>query len=98
MALNTRQVSFIAELKNFASMIEQCVVKGKCLKDCYDEEFADGFDNALLDNNTDLVAAYSFDSDDVKNVVTESITNLLQFWVGNSVPVSDYGKLVRRIK
>ena len=98
MALNIRQTMFITELKNFASMIEQCIVKGKCLKDCYDEEFADGLDNALINQNTELIQGYAFDSDDIKYAVTESITNLLQFWVGNAVPANDYGKLVRRIK
>ncbi len=98
MALNFRHTSFINELKNFAIMIEECVTKGKCLKDSYDEEFADGMDNALLDVNDDVIQAYSFDSNDVKAAIDNSISNLLQYWVGNAVPESDNGKLLRRIK
>jgi len=98
MALNLRHTSFITELKNFAIMLEQCITKGKCIKDCYDEEFANGLDNALLDVNDDIIQAFSFDSNDVKNVVDYSISNLLQYWLGNTIPANDNGKFLRRIK
>lgn len=98
MALNSRQVEFITKLKNFAIQIEQCVMQAQCLENCYNEEFADGFDNAFLDVNSELEAAYAFDSTDIKDSIQYSAHNIIEYWTGNSVPTYEYGQWLRRIK
>lgn len=98
MALNMRQVEFLTELRNFARELEKCFLKANCLEKCYDEEFADGLDNALLDQNAELIQGYAFDSSDVKDAINHPVHNLIEYWIGNSVPTYEYGQWLRRIK
>jgi hypothetical protein len=98
MALNARQVDFITKLKSFAATLESLYGEAHAIKESHAEEFDDAQDNSLLNENTALEAAYSFDSADIKTAVNQAIENFLNYWNGFAVTTREYGKDLRRIR
>lgn len=98
MALNARQMSFITQLKQFASNIEALYGEAHELSESFLEEFDDGQDHSFLVSNADLEAMYFMSSADVKAAVNQAAVNFINYWVGSAVTTREYGKDIRRVK
>lgn len=95
--LNQRQLDFITTLKTYNQTMETQWKTAQCLVKCFDEEFADGQDNALTDIDADIETAYNFNTVKIKAAIT-AMRNYINYYDGNAVVVKEYGADIRRTK
>lgn len=99
--MNQRQQQFLDKVKDLAQRMDEIYEDAFTLSQSYTEEFKTGADNSI-DPTNGLILPVEYTNlgltfDAVKNVMTKSAPQYVNFYTNLAVTQAEYGKFSRRI-